>query len=284
MPHRWTPHAGRRGLVLVLGLLLFGGCVPDGLTDYDFKQHQPPAAQPEDTVHVLVGEREATGLRIALYIHRGPHTGYNRVRVRLTAGASGAVIDAAGVQLRPHYTLGPRSLSVPVEQPVSDRAQEEGFFEGAVMLLPPEPGAGRFALEIAFERTSGQTGAVTFPLEVEESRWMQRIETPGGRLFAAWVYPARPVVGDNVLEVALYREAGDGYAPVTDAAMDCYPYMDMGGGDGHSTPYEAPVHTGAGRYRGRVNFIMAGGWDLALYVRRPAAPPDTVRFDGFRVY
>ncbi|NND69985.1 MAG: hypothetical protein HKN43_00240, partial [Rhodothermales bacterium] len=74
-----------------------------------------------------------------------------------------------------------------------------------------------------------------------------------------------------------------GFIPVTDAQIDLYPYMDMGAGEGHSTPFEKPVHIGDGEYRGMVNFIMAGGWDMTVYVQRPLSAPDTVLFQGFIV-
>ena len=58
----------------------------------------------------------------------------------------------------------------------------------------------------------------------------------------------------------------------------------MGADQGHSTPYEAPVHTSNGRYKGSVNFIMSGGWDMTVFIQHTDMARDTVKFNGFIVY
>ncbi len=61
--------------------------------------------------------------------------------------------------------------------------------------------------------------------------------------------------------------------------LDLYPYMDMGAGEGHSTPFLAPTHVGDGHYRGEVNFIMSGGWDMTVRM----SGGEEVIFKGFTV-
>ena len=187
------------------------------------------------------------------------------------------------MQFALRYTLEGEEREVLFENPASTQADDEGFFEGAAFFLPPEPEAGTFALDVTFD-VGGRSGMVGFPLDVEETLWMQRVETEAGRYFVSWVRPERPSVGENVFELAIHETSGTGYAPLAGATLDLYPYMDMGGGDGHSTPYEAPVHVGEGRCRGTVDFIMSGGWDLTVYVRRPGAAEDTVFFADYTVY
>ena len=284
IPSRWMSGFGPTSVCAALLVLAgLGGCVPDGITDYDYKQHQPPSTLPEERGNVLVGEAETSGVRVALFIDKGAHTGYNRLRVRLSDATSEAAIGEARVTFAPRYTREGEAWEVPFEDPTSTQADDEGFFEGAAFFLPPESEAGQFALDVAFD-AGGRSGAVTFPLDVRESLWMQRVETAAGRYFVSWVHPERPAVGENVFEVTLHRETEGGYAPLTSAALDLYPYMDMGGGDGHSTPYEATVHAGEGRYRGTVDFIMSGGWDMTVYVRREGAATDTVLFEDYTVY
>ncbi len=272
--------AGMVGMLLITS----AGCVPDNLTDYDYKQFQPPSTLPVDRGNVFIGEQEAAGLTVALYIDKGAHTGYNRINVMLKNTASDVLVNDALITLEPAYTLNGEDWEVPVENPTSSTANEDGFFEGAALFLPPQASAGAFLLTIAFDVAGAGTGQVVFPLEVEESIWMQRVVTETGRYYVSWIDPARPIVGQNAFEVDLHRETVGGYEPVDDVTLDLYPYMNMGGGDGHSTPYDAPVHLTKGRYRGAVDFIMAGGWEMTVYVDRGNASPDTVKFIDYTVY
>jgi hypothetical protein len=91
-------------------------------------------------------------------------------------------------------------------------------------------------------------------------------------------------VGNNTFEVAVHRWTGADFVPVSDATASLSPYMDMGGGDGHSTPFTPPQALGGGRYRASVDFIMSGGWEMTVGLARPGAPAATVRFLGFTVY
>lgn len=272
--------AGITGVLLIIT----AGCVPENLTEYDYKQFQPPSTLPVDKGNVLIGEQEAAGLTVALYIDKGAHTGYNRILVMLKNTATDALLPEALITLQPAYELNGEAWEVPVENPAGTTADDEGFFEGAALFLPPEASAGAFTLTIQFDAAGVGTGEVVFPLEVEESIWMQRVETENGRYYVSWVDPARPIVGQNPFEVDLHREVAGGYEPVDDASLDLYPYMDMGGGDGHSTPFDAPVHLKGGRYRGAVDFIMAGGWEMTVYVDRGGSTPDTVKFVDYTVY
>lgn len=274
-------HLGLAGLLLLAAV---AGCVPEGLTDYDYKQFQPPSTLPEDKGNVLIGEQDVAGVTVALYIDKGAHTGYNRIGVMLRETASAALITEALVSLQPGFELDGASWDVPFENPAATLANDEGFFEGAAMFLPPAPDAGSFSLTVDFDAAGTGTGQAVFDLDVEESLWMQRVEDAGGRYYVSWVNPARPEVGKNPFEVDLHRETEGGYVPVDDVSLDLYPYMDMGGGEGHSTPFEAPVHLDAGRYRGSVDFIMAGGWEMTVYVNRTEGDRDTVRFVDYTVY
>lgn len=277
-------HVNPLGLAGLLLLGILAGCVPEELTDYDYKQFQPPSTLPEDRGNVLIGEQDVAGVTVALYIDKGAHTGYNRIGVMLRETASEALLTEALVSLQPDLTIEGSSWDVPLENPASTRPNDDGFFEGMALFLPPAAGAGTFSLTVDFDAAGAGTGQAAFDLEVEESLWMQRVEDARGRYYVSWVDPARPEVGKNPFEVDLHREIDGGYVPVDDVSIDLYPYMDMGGGEGHSTPYEPPVHLEAGRYRGSVDFIMAGGWEMTVYVNRAGADADTVRFVDYTVY
>lgn len=283
LTHKWFKPTYTAVMMMALTLVL-QGCVPEELTDYDFKELQPPSTLPVDKGNVLIGEQEIAGTRVALYIDKGAHTGLNQIGVMLLDAGTGHAYTDALVQLEPVYTVDGEAVNVHFENPATTTANEEGFFEGSAFFLPASPAAGTFSLQISFEISTTQKGQVTFPLDVEESIWMQRLETANGRYFVSWVHPARPTVGKNVFEVAIHEAIAGGYAPLNNARLDLYPYMDMGGGDGHSTPFEAPQYVQEGLYRGAVDFIMAGGWEMTVYINMENNNRESVRFVGYRVY
>ena len=77
---------------------------------------------------------------------------------------------------------------------------------------------------------------------------------------------------------------GNGYEAYNAASVDLYPYMDMGGGEGHSTPFESPVFVRDGRYAGEVDFIMAGGWEMTVYLQLDQVEQHVVKYENFYVY
>ncbi len=279
------PPLHRRGLVsglMILGLFWLAGCVPDDVTSYDFKSLQPPYDPPEEVGNVLIGEQSVNGLDLKLYIEKGAHTGYNRLFFSIAEG--GTQVTEAQLSISGICELADQTIQVPVENPASTTANAEGLFEGSAFFLSDTPDTGTWTIGVNLETANGKQAEATFTPVVKESLWMQRFEADGAQYFVSWVSPGRPVTGENPFEVALHRQEANTLTSVPNAVVDLYPYMDMGGGDGHSTPYEPPVHTGDGRYTGTVNFVMSGGWDMTVYINRPGHPIDTVLFEGYTVY
>ena len=90
-------------LFLFVALVGLAGCVPDGLTDFDFQGLQPDPPADELTGEVVVGTARDAGLTVELTAMRGgPHLGY--VRLGLLGLA-----------------LGPRGLAFGHRQPAGQR-------------------------------------------------------------------------------------------------------------------------------------------------------------------
>lgn len=263
-------------LLLLSWLAVLAGCVPDGLTDFDFQDLQPPPPPDELTGDALVGTASDGGLTVALTAARGgPHLGYVRLGLSVTDG--GAPVTAADVALRATAEAGlAAGVALPVEAPAVDA---EGVYRGAAFLLTPDTTVRRFTIA-ATVRANGKTAEVAFPVEARRDLWMQ----PAGDLLVSWVDPLRPVVGVNRFEVAVHRWTGAAFEPVDGADADLAPYMDMGGGDGHSTPYDGFAALGQGRYAWDVDFIMSGGWEMTVSVTPPGGAPAAAAFVGYTVY
>ncbi len=266
---------------LVLACLLAAvlpGCVPDNLTDFDFKARQPPLPPPEATGDRLVGTAPAGPFGVELWADRGgAHLGYNRLGFRLTR--AGQPVADARLQVVVEALDGPAAgVAMPATDPAA-RADEGGFFRGDAFFLAPDTAAQRFALGVTVEGLDGATGTARFEVEARADRWMQRLD---GWL-VSWVAPARPVVGRNLFEVAAHAWTGHDFAPAPGLAADLYPYMDMGGGDGHSTPF-TPAAMEAGRYRWNVDFIMSGAWRMTVFLTPPGGPRQAFHFRDFTVF
>ena len=249
--------------------------VADILTETDFYQRHPDPSERAAPEVMTITETTAEGFTLTLAAREALHAGYNRLLVKVAEGET--VVPSATVQFT--ATLGDRTA--PVDRATMSEADEDGFVEAGVYFLQPKGEAQTWQLELAVA-AEGRTAQAAFEVTVEDALWMQALDQDGP-LYLSWVHPSRPVTGDDAYVLALHRPTVTGFEAVTDAALDLYPYMDMGGGDGHSTPFAAPTHRADGLYEGRVNFIMAGGWDMTVFVQRGSNRAE-VLFDDFIVY
>ncbi|GAB5537307.1 MAG: hypothetical protein Rubg2KO_35560 [Rubricoccaceae bacterium] len=265
------------GLAMLLALL--AGCIPDSASDFDFKALQPPAPSPELTGDVRVGTESAGPLTVELYADRGgAHLGMNVLSVRLAN--NGGQQNEARITWTATPTAGPAAgVELATVDPPT-QADTDGFFRGEAFLLSPDTTARSFEITVQITPLNGSTQEATFTVEARNDIWMQTSDD----LLISWVSPARPVVGANTFEVAAHRWTGTAFETVSSATPALSPYMDMGGGDGHSTPFTEPVGVGNGRYRSTVDFIMSGGWEMGVSLAHPDRPTDTIRFVGYTVY
>ncbi|MEO0556917.1 MAG: FixH family protein [Bacteroidota bacterium] len=264
---------------LVAALALIAGCVPDNVSDFDFKALQPPAPPPELTGDVLVGNESAGPLTVELYADRGgAHLGMNALSARIARG--GAQQTNARITWTATPTDGPAAgVELATVDPPT-QADAEGFFRGEAFLLTPDTTARSFEITVQITPLDGATQEATFAVDARNDIWQQISDD----LLISWVSPARPVVGANTFEVAAHRWTGTTFEAVDGATPSLSPYMDMGGGDGHSTPFTEPTGVGNGRYRSTVDFIMSGGWEMGVSLALPGRPTDTIRFVGYTVY
>lgn len=261
-------------IVLVALLVILPGCIPEDITGYDFKQHQPPLPPSEVIDYVRVGQVALSSSTLDVFIRRGAHSGFNAVRV----------VAAEGVPPSLRFLAARGSTPMP-EAPQLDAQwveTDEGWrIDGGVFFLPTQrstPEAFRLGIQAVGSST-------TQWIDVEAALIPRHdvAEMSGGRVHISWVEPGIPTVGQDVLTMWLHREVSGTFTALEGAVFGLYPYMDMGGGDGHSTPFTLPTDRSGGRYVGEINFIMSGAWDLSGTI---GLTSETVpfAFDGFTVY
>ena len=244
-------------------MLVMVGCAPDITETEFFKMHPDPGDNAGDDV-ILLNHSES-GTQLTLVAEEPLGWGFNRFRVEAAEGwqtfSPMLVFETATTVWRS-----------PIEAQVNDGS-------GVVYAVPPPDEDGTWYLEVEGTTSAGPISVRT-EVQVEEDIWVRPDQDQG--LLVAWVAPTAPRTGTDSFEVALYRYVNGQFEAVTNASLDLYPYMDMGGGEGHSTPYSPPTHIGAGHYKGDVNFIMSGGWDMTVRVTLDGMTRDIV-FAGFTV-
>ena len=253
-------------IIRLLGIalmIMMVGCAPD-ITETDFfRMHPEPGDNAADDVVLL--DHSESGTRLTLMAEEPLGWGFNRFRVE----ASDGWLSFSPMLVFETATAVWRS---PIDAQVNSEA-------GVVYAVPPPDEEGTWYLEVEGTTNAGPI-SVRKEVQVNEAIWVRPDQNQG--LLVAWVAPTAPRTGTDSFEVALYRYVNDQFEAVTNATLDLFPYMDMGGGEGHSTPFSPPTHIGAGHYRGDVNFIMSGGWDMTVRVTLDGTTEDIV-FAGFTV-
>ena len=273
-------------VVLVVGVLLAGiqsaGCAPD-ISDTDFYSRHPDPVDAQPTGPVLLEKKAASGVALAVLRNDQVHAGYNELILRAATEGTDEPIVGVSFDVVASTVIDGATYVSPI---IDDASPSDAAGEATlgILFLQPRGSGQSWRIDVS---TTIDGAPISFPFDivVRDSLTVQPFVGAGGQsFFAAWIEPIAPKTGEGPLELAVYRDTGSAFDPVENASIDLYPYMDMGGGDGHSTPFTKPTHTSVGRYAGTINFIMSGGWDLTAYLTIGAAPADTVVFKGFTVH
>jgi hypothetical protein len=104
------------------------------------------------------------------------------------------------------------------------------------------------------------------PIEVVSSWRQTSVKNSAGDVYyITWLEPYQPVSGNNDLKFMIHKRTSmHSFPPVSDAKLIIYPFMDMGGGNGHSTDFNTPTATNDGLYEGSINYSMSGDWTTSV--------------------
>ena len=198
---------------------------------------------------VEVGRADAGGGALVVFIDEGAREGANLATATLDGQAVDAAFDAiCGTVAMP--VDGRRVTLLP------DAAGD------ACLLGVRAPGRPRVEIPVTAAAAPGRL-----------ARGVQTVVT--------WEEPEAPVAGRNTVRLRVFDRATR--APIDAATLNVYPYMDMGGGEGHSTPFRTPVALGGGRFDVEIDFVMSGRWDLTVYVNPGSGPAETTVLRGYYV-
>ena len=197
-------------------------------------------------------------------------TGYNQLYWKITSG--GEMVDIKSFTISPtmHMTMMGHHHATPYNQP-SEMAGFEGVYSNMAIFIMPGGDMGYWEIEVDVETQSGDTFSETLQIDVASSWRLTSVKSAdeSTTYFVTWYAPQEPATGNQELSFMVHvRESMMSFPAVNNAELEIYPFMDMGGGEGHSTPYLNPESVDNGMYTGSINYSMSGDWttDVTLIV------------------
>lgn len=241
--------------MLLTVLFSFASCSKDNDTNPD---------QDPQKVH-LDEKKTATGLTVALLADsKDLRVAWNRLYVSVKT-AAGENISGAKITYMPLMDMVTMKHSSPVEQPVYNA--QSGLYEGAAVFSMPSGTMGTWTLTVSIDNEP-----VVFNINVKEATVNTKhtgtfVGSDGVSYSVSLVQPSAPKIGINDLQILVNkRQDMMNFPAVEDLSVELSPEMPS---MGHGSPNNVnPVHTGKGRYSGKVNFTMTGDWRLHLRLKR----------------
>lgn len=203
------------------------------------------------------------GYAISLESDKALETGSNDLYWKIEK--DGKVVVPESVSINPMMDMGDMMHSTPYEQPEIAEEDDRYFKNMAVFIMP---GGTMGSWSVQFEITLQNDEVITgeLPVEVTSSWRLTSVRDQNDKIyFITWHTPEKPVVGQNELTFLIHtRESMMSFPSVNDLEISIYPYMDMGGGSGHSTDYTTPTANENGYYEGSINYSMSGTWTTSV--------------------
>ena len=203
------------------------------------------------------------GYTISLEASQELETGANDLYWKVEQ--DGNMVDIESFSIQPMMDMGEMMHSTPYNEPATAEEDDRYFKNMAVFIMPSgEMGSWSINFEITTQNDEVISGEM--PIEVASSWKLTSVRDDNDKIyFITWYAPQKPVVGNNDLTYLIHtRETMMNFPAVGDIEMEVYPYMDMGGGSGHSTEFTNPVATENGFYEGDINYSMSGTWTTSV--------------------
>jgi hypothetical protein len=248
-----------------------------------FSCSKDDAAEPDPTsglYKISGGPATGSGLTVDVYSSTSMlYTGYQRLYFLVKDSISGQIITETPITLHPMMDMGMMQHASPFENP-SPVATNRLFMGSVVFIMPSTGGTWTLGVRVTHPVT-GSTGTYTATLNIMEpaESKMKSFTAAhnGARYFVALVEPAKPKIGINDFEVAIYkRESMMNFPADSSLSVMHTPEMPT---MGHGSPNNVmPTHAGNGHYKGKVNFTMSGFWRVHMDYMQGTEVADTTQY------
>lgn len=218
------------------------------------------------------------GYQVELLSDNDLRTGYNNLYWKITK--DGASVDIAQISAMPMMHMTQMSHSCPFTEP-SLMEEFNDYYQSSANFIMPSGEMGSWEIMLEFSTSDDMTVSGTVDIEVESSWMISSAQSgDGNTYFITWYAPESPKTGNQDLKFMVHkRESMMSFPVVNDAELTVYPFMDMGGGEGHSTSFETPVAKGEGMYEGSINYSMSGTWTTDVQVMTSSDTTSAVTFE-----
>lgn len=222
------------------------------------------SSEPEPELDLVsVGSVKTDGYTVSVEAETGLITGANELFWKVER--NGDLITPESVTITPLMDMGDMVHSTPYRQPAIADEDDRYFSNMAIFIMASgQMGSWSIGFDITLPNQDVLTGEI--PVEVDSSWRLTSVQDEDDNIyFITWLEPKEPVTGNNTLGFIIHtRESMMNFPPVEDAELEIYPYMEMGGGSGHSTDFTTPEAKDAGYYEGSINYSMSGTWTTSV--------------------
>lgn len=226
----------------------------------------------------LLSTASIDGYSIELFSENDLRTGYNNLYWKVSK--DGEVIELDSFSAMPIMHMTQMSHSCPYTSP-EKMADYTDYYQSSANFIMPSGEMGYWEVQIEFTTKSDEAISGEIDIDVESSWMLTSTQSNNGNVyFISWYAPETPKTGNQDLTFMIHkRESMMSFPAVSDAELEVYPYMDMGGGEGHSTPFETPEAIGSGMYEGSINYSMSGTWTTTVKVITETDTTSAVTFE-----
>ncbi|MDR9414755.1 MAG: FixH family protein [Gracilimonas sp.] len=203
------------------------------------------------------------GYAVSVESEKELETGSNELYWKIEQ--DGEIIKPQSISITPMMDMGEMMHSTPYTKP--QIAEEDGrYFNNMVVFIMPGGMMGSWSLNFEATLQNEEVISGSIPIDVASSWRLTSVQDKNDNVyFITWHEPKTPVTGENDLKFLVHtRESMMSFPAVDDLKMSIYPYMDMGGGNGHSTEFSNPEATQNGYYEGSINYSMSGTWTTSV--------------------
>lgn len=200
---------------------------------------------------------------VSLFAEKEPETGFNMLYWQIEK--NGDRIEPQQFSITPMMDMGEMMHSTPYTEPQTAE-EDDRYLKNMVVFIMPGGEMGSWSVQFEILTQDDELITGELPVNVNSSWKLTSVRNESDKIyFITWYSPQNPISGNNELAFMVHtRESMMSFPPVSDAELLVYPYMDMGGGSGHSTDFTNPVATGNGMYEGDINYSMSGVWTTSV--------------------
>ena len=209
------------------------------------------------------------GIEVSVLAATPLFVGYNSISIELANTSDNSSITDATVSIMPMMHMMDMSHSCPVTNKTAT-INENGKYTFDVVFVMPSGDMGSWEITFNIEQ-NGTTKEVTVPVTVvqpDETKLISFVSQMDDmtKYFVALIGPNEPAVGENDLEIAVFKkETMMSWPAVEGMSFELEPWMTS---MDHGSPNNiAPADMGDGYYMGKVNFTMTGDWEIRLTMK-----------------